>query len=162
MCCDDIIRCVFDFNDLDLNVYKKLKEEGESRADDLSQKLKKERSTVYRSLQKLTSCGLCIKKTNKITTGGYYHTYSSIDIKLASITTTKKKDIGSPKVLNKFRTTKSKLKDRLNLVEKAKHTLDKKSERRELSSLKRKKKVTKKKPSKKKVVKKAIKKRRRL
>jgi len=83
MCCDDIIRCVFDFNDLDLNVYKKLKEEGESRADDLAQKLKKERSTVYRSLQKLTSCGLCIKKTNKITTGGYYHTYSGIDIKLA-------------------------------------------------------------------------------
>jgi len=72
----------------------------------------------------------------------------SIDIKLASITTTKKKDIGSPKVLNKFRTTKSKLKDRLNLVEKAKHTLDMKTERRELASLKKKKKGTTKKKAK--------------
>jgi predicted transcriptional regulator len=82
MCCDDVISCVFDFNDLDLNVYRKLKEVEESRADDLAKKLNKERSTVYRSLQKLTSCGLCIKKTNKIATGGYYHTYSRIDIKL--------------------------------------------------------------------------------
>jgi len=78
----------------------------------------------------------------------------SIDIKLVGITDKKKKDIGSPKVLTKFRTTKSKLKDRLNLVEKAKHTLDKKTERRELASLKKKKKGTTKKPSKKKVVKK--------
>ena len=83
MCCDDVLSCVFDFNGLDLDVYKKLREVGESRADDLAQKINKERSTVYRSLQKLTSCGLCIKKTNKIATGGYYHTYSRIDIKLA-------------------------------------------------------------------------------
>ena len=78
----------------------------------------------------------------------------SIDIKLVGITTTKKKDIGSPKVLNKFRTTRSKLKDRLNLVEKAKHTLDKKTERRELASLKRKKAAKLNKPTKKKAVKK--------
>ena len=83
ICCDDVIRCIFDFNDLDLNVYKKLREVGESRADNLAKKLNKERSTVYRSLKKLTSCGLCIKKTNKIATGGYYHTYLSINAKLA-------------------------------------------------------------------------------
>ena len=72
----------------------------------------------------------------------------SIDIKLVSITTTKKKDIGTPAVMSKFRTTKSKLKDRLNLVEKSKHTLDKKTERRELASLKKKKKGTTKKKAK--------------
>lgn len=79
--CSDVISCVFDFNDLDLNVYKKLREIGESRTDTLAKKLKKERSTVYRSLQKLTICGLCIKKTKKIAKGGYYHTYSCIDTK---------------------------------------------------------------------------------
>jgi predicted transcriptional regulator len=82
ICCDDIIRCIFDFNNLDLNVYKKLKEDGESTAQNLSDKLKKERSTVYRSLQKLTKCGLCIKKTNKINTGGHYHTYKCIESEL--------------------------------------------------------------------------------
>jgi predicted transcriptional regulator len=80
--CGDVISCLFDFNDLDLNVYKKLREEGESRTDALAIKLKKERSTVYRSLQKLTNCGLCIKKTKKITKGGYYHTYSCTDEKI--------------------------------------------------------------------------------
>jgi predicted transcriptional regulator len=82
ICCDDVIRCIFNFNNLDLNVYKKLLEDGESKAQDLANKLKKERSTVYRSLQKLTKCGLCIKKSNKISTGGHFHTYECIDSKL--------------------------------------------------------------------------------
>ena len=81
-CCDDVIKCIFDFNNLDFNVYKKLKEDGESTAQDLSKKLNKERSTVYRSLQKLTKCGLCIKKTNKIDSGGIYHTYKSVESEL--------------------------------------------------------------------------------
>jgi len=80
--CGDVISCVFDLNDLDLKVYKKLREDGESRTDILAKKLKKERSTVYRSLQKLTTCGICIKKTKKIAKGGYYHTYSCIDAKI--------------------------------------------------------------------------------
>lgn len=61
ICCNDLIKCVFDLNELDLKVYKKLKKKGESRAEILAKHLKRERSTVYRSLQKLTCCGLCIK-----------------------------------------------------------------------------------------------------
>jgi predicted transcriptional regulator len=79
ICCDDIISCIFDFNNLDIEVYKKLKEKGELKTQDLAYLLKRERSTVYRSLQKLTKCGLCIKKTNKIKKGGHYYTYKSID-----------------------------------------------------------------------------------
>ena len=82
ICCDDVIKCIFDFNELDIKVYKKLKSDGESSAQDLAAKLKKERSTVYRSLQKLNNCGLCIKKTNKISTGGHYYTYKTIESKL--------------------------------------------------------------------------------
>ena len=85
ICCDDVIRCIFDFNNLDINVYNKLKEDGELKAQELAYKLKKERSTVYRSLQKLTKCGLCIKKTNKIEAGGHYHTYECINSKLVKI-----------------------------------------------------------------------------
>ena len=40
--CSDVVSCVFDLNDLDLNVYKKLREIGESRTDTLAKKLKKE------------------------------------------------------------------------------------------------------------------------
>ncbi|KYK30276.1 MAG: hypothetical protein AYK22_04015 [Thermoplasmatales archaeon SG8-52-3] len=75
ICCKDILQYVFDLNSLDLEVYKKLKEEKESRADDLAKKLGKERSNVYRSLQKLTYCNLCTKTTKTIEKGGYYHLY---------------------------------------------------------------------------------------
>jgi predicted transcriptional regulator len=75
ICCSDVMQYVFDLNSSDLEVYKKLKELKESRADDLAKKIGKERSNVYRSLQKLTFCNLCKKTTRKIETGGYYHLY---------------------------------------------------------------------------------------
>jgi predicted transcriptional regulator len=81
ICCDDVIKCVFDLNVLDLNVYKELKKNGQCRADDLAKKMNRERSTIYRSLQKLTCCELCIKQTNTIETGGYYHVYSCNNLK---------------------------------------------------------------------------------
>lgn len=81
ICCRDVIQSVFELNKLDLDVYKKLKEMKGSRADILAKKMSKERSTIYRSLQRLTSCKLCTKKTRTIETGGYYHTYSCNDPK---------------------------------------------------------------------------------
>jgi len=82
--CNDALQCIFELNKLDFEVYRILKQVKESRADSLAKKMKKERSTIYRSLQKLTSCGLCIKKTKTIESGGYYHIYlcaDSTDIK---------------------------------------------------------------------------------
>jgi len=76
ICCDDVIQCIFNLNDQDIKLYKELKKTGEIRADSLSKIFKKERSTVYRSLQKLTCAGLAIKKINNIDSGGYYHTYN--------------------------------------------------------------------------------------
>jgi predicted transcriptional regulator len=78
--CSNVIQCIFDLNKLDVKVYKTLKEIGEIRADELAKKLVKDRSTVYRSLQKLTCCRLCIKETRNIDKGGYYHTYKCNDI----------------------------------------------------------------------------------
>ena len=78
--CDDVTKCVFDLNNLDINVYNKLKRYGEMRADELAKKIDKDRSTVYRSLQKLTCCNLCLKETKNISKGGYYHIYRCKDI----------------------------------------------------------------------------------
>ena len=79
-CCEDVIKCIFNLNKLDLKVYKKLKQTGEIRADELAKKLKRDRSNVYRSLQKLTCSGICIKNTRNIDSGGYYHTYICSEI----------------------------------------------------------------------------------
>ena len=75
ICCDDVLKCVFDLNNLDIDVYNKLKKFGEMRADELAKKINKDRSTVYRSLQKLACCNLCLKETKNIGRGGYYHIY---------------------------------------------------------------------------------------
>ncbi|MBN2603737.1 MAG: TrmB family transcriptional regulator [Candidatus Thermoplasmatota archaeon] len=81
--CQDLIKCVFDLNNLDNEVYKLLKQTGKSTTIELSKKLKKERSTVYRSLQKLILCGLCEKQQKKIKTGGYYYLYNIVEINIA-------------------------------------------------------------------------------
>jgi len=80
ICCDDVLKCVFELNNLDIDVYKKLKKFGELRADELAKKIKKDRSTVYRSLQKLICCNLCLKETKNILKGGYYHIYRCDEI----------------------------------------------------------------------------------
>ena len=77
MKCDVAIRCIFDMNQLDINVFKTLQEVGEARADEIADILNRERSTVYRSLQKLTACGICQKITKTIKKGGYYHIYQT-------------------------------------------------------------------------------------
>ena len=79
--CDDVLECTFDLNKADVEVYRKLKEMGTSRVEELAHKLNKDRSTVYRSLQKLVSCEICIKETRTIEKGGYYHVYYCNDIK---------------------------------------------------------------------------------
>ncbi len=80
MQCDEAIRCVFDLNKLDINVYKELKKIGESRADELALFLNKERSTMYRSLEKLTGAGICKKVRRTLTQGGYYYVYQCNDM----------------------------------------------------------------------------------
>ncbi|MDG6228666.1 MAG: helix-turn-helix domain-containing protein [Candidatus Thermoplasmatota archaeon] len=80
MQCEEAIKCVFDLNKLDIRVYKELKRIGEERADALALVLDKERSTVYRSLQKLTDAGICRKMRRSIEQGGYYYTYQCNDI----------------------------------------------------------------------------------
>jgi len=74
--CNDIVQCIYNLNKLDLETYKHLQKMQEAKATTLAQHMHKERSTVYRALQKLTNCGLCNKKTQTIKTGGYYHVYS--------------------------------------------------------------------------------------
>ena len=81
MCCDDVIKYIYNLNLLDIKVYKKLCTTKELRANELAKMINKERSTVYRSLQRLCKCELCKKKTNTIEQGGYYHTYIAVDKK---------------------------------------------------------------------------------
>ena len=71
--CSNVLKCTFNLNEADVEVYRKLKELWGSKVEYLSQKLNKDSSTVYRSLQKLVFCEVCIKETKTIEKGGYSH-----------------------------------------------------------------------------------------
>jgi len=76
--CRDIVKCMYKLSDFELTIYKKLVKQGPLKADDLAPALKKDRSTVYRALQKLVSAGLAFRETKSIERGGYYHIYSAV------------------------------------------------------------------------------------
>ena len=76
--CKDIVKCLFRLTDFELVIYKKLVRQGPLRADDLAPALKRDRSTVYRALQKLVAAGLAFRDTKSIERGGYFHVYSAV------------------------------------------------------------------------------------
>lgn len=76
--CRDIVKCMYKLSDFELVIYKKLAKQGPLKADDLAPVLKKDRSTVYRALQKLVSSGLAFRETKSIGRGGYYYIYTAV------------------------------------------------------------------------------------
>jgi len=76
--CRDIVKCIYGLSDFELAVYRKLIKQGPLKADDLAPVFKKDRSTVYRALQKLVASGLAFRDTKSIDRGGYFHIYSAV------------------------------------------------------------------------------------
>ncbi len=76
--CKDVLKCLFGLGEFEMIVYKGLCKTGPSRADELSPFLKKDKSTVYRALQKLVGAGLVIKQTETLKRGGHFHKYSAV------------------------------------------------------------------------------------
>lgn len=58
--------------------------------EELAKETNRDKSTVFRSLQKLVALGICIKETKTMKGGGYYHTYGAIDVKSFRIIMEKK------------------------------------------------------------------------
>ena len=77
--CDDVAKCILGLKALDLDSYKALLAHGPITAEKLGELLSRERSTAYRSLQNLISCGLVYRETKSIDVGGYYYEYVAID-----------------------------------------------------------------------------------
>jgi predicted transcriptional regulator len=47
-------------------------------ANELADQMGKDRSTVYRALQKMLTCGMVLRETRSIPRGGYFHVYRAI------------------------------------------------------------------------------------
>jgi predicted transcriptional regulator len=77
--CSDIAKCVLGLKTLDLETYRLLVQEGARTAEELGELLHRERSTAYRALQNLMSCGLVYRETKTIEGGGYFYIYKALD-----------------------------------------------------------------------------------
>ncbi len=86
----DLFIQLYDLSPLDLDILFLLiskKNDEPMTLDDVSKETDRDRSTTFRSLQKLVTLGLCSKETKTIKEGGYYHVYSVVDIETFKIET---------------------------------------------------------------------------
>jgi predicted transcriptional regulator len=87
----DLFIYLYDLSPLDIDLlFLLIKTERPMSLEELVKEADRDKSTVFRSLQKLVSLGICIKETRTVKEGGYYHVYSAIDMKTFRITTEQK------------------------------------------------------------------------
>ncbi|MFB6204432.1 MAG: helix-turn-helix domain-containing protein [Candidatus Nanohaloarchaea archaeon] len=74
--CDFILKFVYGLNELDRRVFRALSDNGRGmKIDSLAAELGKDRSTIYRSAQRLKETDLVEKRKVDYDSGGYYHVY---------------------------------------------------------------------------------------
>ncbi len=76
--CSELIGCVYNLNDTDLRVFRAVSKNDGIPINQLGRFLKKDRSTVYRSLEKLVACNLCYKQRRSGQTRGFVDYYHAI------------------------------------------------------------------------------------
>jgi predicted transcriptional regulator len=74
----DLLCCAFGLRNSELDVYFELIS-GPKTVEQIAERIKRDRSTVQRVLNKLHSKGLAMRNTHKIQRGGYYYEYSAED-----------------------------------------------------------------------------------
>jgi len=72
----DLLCCAFGLRNSELDVYFDLIS-GPKTVEQIAERIKRDRSTVQRVLNKLHSKGLVMRNTHKIQRGGYYYEYSA-------------------------------------------------------------------------------------
>jgi predicted transcriptional regulator len=78
--CEGLLECFHGLTDLDRRVFGLLAETGEPvTVDEVADRIERERSTAYRSVQRLMDADLVVKQQVNYEQGGYYHVYRPAD-----------------------------------------------------------------------------------
>lgn len=84
--CIDFIQCIFGLNETDIQVLKSIPENSGIIISEISKGIKKDRSTVHRSLEKLIMCKICYKERKSGEQRGFVDYYFIIpEAKLLNI-----------------------------------------------------------------------------
>jgi len=78
--CEGLLECIHGLKDLDREVFTTLTDAGEPMTiDEIAAAVDRERSTAYRSVQRLLQSGFIRKEQVNYDQGGYYHVYHPTD-----------------------------------------------------------------------------------
>jgi predicted transcriptional regulator len=102
----DLFTHLYDLSPMELDLLLILNRTNEPMSlDQISRLTDRDRTTIFKSLQKLVKAGICNKETKTMKDGGYYHEYSAIDIETFKLETQKRvkelKD-GLDRILKRF------------------------------------------------------------
>jgi len=93
----DLFIYIYDLSPLDMDVLVILVKNTSSKAnkksltlEGISKDANRDKTSVFRSLQKLVNLGICNKEAKTQKGGGLYHVYSAIDIQIFKMETEKK------------------------------------------------------------------------
>src|SRR5215203_5806790 len=77
----DLFIYLYDLSPLDLDLlFLLIKRDKPVTLEELVKQADRDKSTVFRSMQKLVGLGICVKETKTIKEGGYFHVYSVVDM----------------------------------------------------------------------------------
>jgi predicted transcriptional regulator len=76
--CVYLVRCIFSLNDTDILILKSIPENEGRNINDITKIIKKDRSTIHRSLEKLVSCNICYKERKSGKNRGFIDYYYAI------------------------------------------------------------------------------------
>ncbi|USZ69257.1 MarR family transcriptional regulator [Halorussus salilacus] len=78
--CEGLLECIHGLKELDRECFRVLVETSEPLTiDELADRVDRERSTAYRSIQRLLQAGFVQKEQVNYEQGGYYHVYRPTD-----------------------------------------------------------------------------------
>ncbi|RNJ26215.1 helix-turn-helix domain-containing protein [Halosegnis longus] len=77
--CESLLDCFHGLNDLDRRVFRLLVESADPlTVDELAEEIDRERTTAYRSLQRLLDAGIVKKDRESFESGSYYDVFSPV------------------------------------------------------------------------------------
>ena len=78
--CEGLLECVYGLNDLDKEIFQLLASQTEPlTVDSIAKHVDRERSTVYRSVQRLLECGFVEREQISYQQASYTHVFSLVD-----------------------------------------------------------------------------------
>jgi predicted transcriptional regulator len=77
----ELLIYLYDLSPLDADIFfRLLKDKRPMKLEELTRKIDRDKTNIFRSLQRLVNLGLCTKEIRTLQNGGYYHIYSAINI----------------------------------------------------------------------------------